>query len=126
MRAFRPFVHVVVALLFLVQGVAVAATRQALPQPVMHEPAVAMMAMPCHDSPEQMSAARHGGSGKSACCNEACPDLLSCALSAAAAPAVAGFVPLAVPPALIGFASGVARPALPGATFRPPIPSLSA
>jgi hypothetical protein len=126
MKAVRPLIHVVVALLFLAQGVAVASTRQAVPRGVAHTAAAAAMEMPCHSSPEMMQADPHGTAGKSSCCNEACPDLLSCAMSALAIPAVTGFAPVASSPAQIGFAPEFTSPAPSGAAFRPPIPRLPA
>lgn len=83
MRSFRPLIHVLLALVFLVQGIGVASAGLSLanePSPAQAE------AVPCHGAMADAMASSSKPDQPS-CCNAACPDMLTCALAVLAMPA---------------------------------------
>jgi hypothetical protein len=118
MKALRPLIHALLALVFLVQGVAVAAAEPYPPTTAKASPA--LQQVHCH--PEAVaSMADQDRPDKKSCCHAGCPDMVSCALAAAILPA-----PPAVPTSLAAQSPGAFdgshyRSAPPGAAFRPPI-----
>ncbi len=78
MKIARSLLHLVTALILLVQGVAVAAGSRAIPQDA--EGQAGNGAVHCHAERAVASAT----AGHPDCCNERCPDMLSCAFFAMA------------------------------------------
>lgn len=106
------------ALLFAVQGPAVAAATTPLPSAVEGVQLAVADVPPCHGSREAAAAA---GTQAMSCCDGVCPDMLGCVLSVLA-PLSLNTLALSRPAAFWASPRRVAAPEAPGhAALRPPI-----
>lgn len=120
MRRLRFVIHSLLALVLCAQslGVAMAARDLAPAHGGMQMSMESQSAMPCH---AKMKMAQHGGE-KPACCNAACPDMLTCVFAAIVLSAAMPSLPMIGTSASPVVLSILDPPSAPqGAAFRPPI-----
>jgi len=113
MKRLRPVVHVLLGLVLMVQGIAVAAAERGVQEPEAVAAAASTdTVVPCHEGAPVTAAS---------CCDEACPDMTTCALShlatAPAAAPVIGHATSSVPSASTREPDTAPRPSF----LRPPI-----
>lgn len=118
MNRARPLVHLLLGLLLLVQGYAVAAAPRGIAHPATPSAVHATAVSHCHAMAHAGDAKQHP---KPACCDDSCPDMTTCALGHLATAPVSSVV-IAAPSSASGV-SLVPPPAwhAPASPLRPPI-----
>lgn len=121
MNRYRTFLSVALGLVLLLQGLAVSAAPHVWAQERGSTVSVAATGMPCHaqagDATDAQAAPLEGP-----CCNAACPDMTSCALSHMAVSLPAAVTRLSAASVLFTGLEPVPVSQPPRSLLRPPIP----